>query len=173
MSRTAQGGFTIIELVTVMIIAAVLLVIAAPSFNSMFERRRLEGQANELVADLAYAKSEAVQRNRHVLLRTGGGGNCYTIIAWTEPAARTGSCDCANGPGASCTPSPPGATDPIELKTVTLANSVALTNGVTFDFEPVRGALQSAAAASAVVSLGARNYTVAVAANGRVAPFAP
>jgi type IV fimbrial biogenesis protein FimT len=173
MSRTVPRGFTIIELMTVLIIAAVLLAIAAPSFTGMLERRRLEGQANELVIDLSYAKSEAVQRGRHVVLLTGGGGSCYTIAAWTEPATRTGACNCANGPGASCTPAVPGATDPRELKTVTLANTVTLTNGVSFDFEPVRGALQPATAASAAVSLGGRSYNISVAANGRVASFAP
>jgi hypothetical protein len=44
---------------------------------------------------------------------------------------------------------------------------------VRFDFEPVRGSLQPAAAASAVVSLGSRNYTVSVAANGRITPLSP
>jgi type IV fimbrial biogenesis protein FimT len=175
MKRTAQAGFTIIELMVVVIIAAILLAIAAPAFNDMLERRRVEGRANELVIDLAYAKSEAVQRNRNVVLMTGGGGACYTIAAWTAPpASRTGSCNCANGPGASCTPAPPGATDPSELKTVVFSDSVVVTNGVTFDFEPLRGALQPpATAASAAVSLGSRTFTVTVNVNGRVAPFAP
>jgi type IV fimbrial biogenesis protein FimT len=165
MPRGRQLGFTIIELMTVLVIAGVLLVLALPAFNDMLERRRLEGQANELVTDLAYAKSEAVQRNQNVRVTTGGGGACYIVAAWPTPAA--GSCNCAAAPGSRCTGGP------TELKTVSLSNAATVTDAVTFDFEPVRGAMQSAAAASAVVALGARNYTVAVAANGRVAPFAP
>ena len=69
-----QAGFTIIELMTVMVIAGVLLALALPSFNETLARRRLEGQANELVTDLSYAKSEAVARNRSVLLQTNPGG---------------------------------------------------------------------------------------------------
>jgi type IV fimbrial biogenesis protein FimT len=174
-THAALRGFTIIELMTVMVVAAILLVLAAPAFNDMLERRRVEGRANELVTDLAYAKSESVQRNRNVVLITGGSGTCYTIAAWTAPvASRTGSCNCANGAGASCTPALPSGTDPTELKTVTLSNSVVVTSEVTFDFEPLRGALQPpATAASAVVSLDSRTYTVTVNANGRVAPFAP
>lgn len=159
-ARDCQQGFTIIELMTVMVIAGVLLVLALPSFNDTLARRRLEGQANELVTDLAYAKSEAVQRNRNVALFTGGGGTCYTIAMWTTG---TGSCDCTAMP--RCTGGP------VELKTVTLSNSVAVSNAVTFDFEPVRGALQPATAASAAVSLGSRTYTVSVTAYGRVTPF--
>jgi type IV fimbrial biogenesis protein FimT len=158
--RNHQRGFTVIELMTVVVIAGVLLTIALPSFNDMLARRRLEGQANELVTDLSYAKSEAVQRNRNVAVFTGGGGTCYTIAMWTTG---TGSCDCAATP--RCTGGP------VELKTVTLGNSVAVTNGVTFDFEPVRGGLQPATAASAAVSLGPRTYAVSVTAYGRVTPF--
>jgi type IV fimbrial biogenesis protein FimT len=160
-----QQGFTAIELMTVLVIAGILLVLALPAFNDMLARRRLEGQANELVTDLAYAKSEAVQRNQNVRVITGGGGACYILAVWPIPAA--GSCNCAAAPGSRCTGGPS------ELKTVSLSNSVTLTNAVTFDFEPVRGAMQSATAASAVVALGTRNYTVTVAGNGRIAPFAP
>jgi type IV fimbrial biogenesis protein FimT len=171
-----QLGVTMVEMMTVVVLAGVLLAIAAPSFRDMLERRRLEGQANELVTDLAYAKSEAVARNRNVVLITGGGGACYTIAAWTAPASRAGSCDCTATPGARCTT---GANNPVEIKTVTLVNSATVSNGVTFDFEPVRGSLQAlapatiASAASAVVALGSRSYTVDVSANGRVSPIRP
>jgi type IV fimbrial biogenesis protein FimT len=167
-SRRLPLGFTIIELMTVLVIAGVLLVIAAPSFKDMLERRRLEGQANELVIDLSYAKSEAVQRNRNVMLRTDpAGATCYTIAAWTPG---TGDCDC------SATPRCSGG--PTELKTVTLTNDATVTSNVRFDFEPVRGGLQPVApnpavAASAVVAMGSRSHTVSVTAYGRVTPFTP
>jgi type IV fimbrial biogenesis protein FimT len=159
--RRAQG-FTIVELMTVLVLVGVLVTIAVPSFTDLLQRRRAEGQANELVTDLAYAKSEAVQRNRNVALFTGGGGTCYTIAAWTTG---TGGCDCTATP--KCTGGP------VELKTVSFTDSVTVTNGVTFDFEPVRGALQPGTAASAVLAQGSRNYTVSVTAYGRVTPFTP
>jgi type IV fimbrial biogenesis protein FimT len=161
MKRTDQSGFTIIELMVVVIIAAILLVVAAPAFNDMLERRRLEGQANELVTDLSYAKSEAVQRNRNVFLRTHPTSNtCYIVAVMPDPPA--GNCSCAATP--RCTGGP------TELKTVELLNNVTVTSNTQITFEPVRG---TSNAESLTVSLNARNYTVSVAANGRVAPFAP
>jgi type IV fimbrial biogenesis protein FimT len=159
-----QRGFTMIELMTVMVIAGVLLVLALPSFNDMLERRRVEGQANEFVTDLSYAKSEAVQRNRNVLLQTDPAGTtCYTIAVMPDPPA--GSCN--------CTASPRCTGGPMELKTVTLANGASVTTNTLFTFEPVRGALTPATAASAAIAMGARSYTVQVTAYGRVTPFTP
>jgi type IV fimbrial biogenesis protein FimT len=157
--RRAQVGFTIIELMVVIVIAGVLLVLALPSFNDMLARRRLQGQANELVTDLSYAKSEAVQRNRNVLLRTDPGGtSCYVVAVMPDPPA--GSCD--------CTASPRCTGGPTELKTVTLTSGVTVTTNRLITFEPVRG---TANADSIAVQDSLRTYTVSVAANGRVTPF--
>jgi type IV fimbrial biogenesis protein FimT len=174
LARAHQIGFTIIELMTTLVIAGVLMTIAAPAFTNMLERRRLEGSANELVTDLAYAKSEAVQLNRNVELLAGGGGACYTIAVMTPATPPVGNCDCSAPAGSRC-----AVADTRELKTVTLTRGVTVTNGSRFVFEPVRGSLAPIApatvpvAASAVVTLGARSHTVAVTAYGRVTPFTP
>jgi prepilin-type N-terminal cleavage/methylation domain-containing protein len=162
--QRAARGFTIIELLIVVVLAGVLLVLALPSFNDLMARHSVQGQADELVADLTFAKSEAVQRNRNVMLRTDPTDTrCYTIAVWTSGV---GDCDCTAAP--RCTGGP------IELKTVVLRDAAAVTSNVVFDFEPVRGALQPpAVAASAAVSLASRSYAVAVAANGRITPPTP
>lgn len=170
--RPLQRGFTLVELITVLLIAAVLLIMAAPSFRDTFDRRRLEGQANEFATDLQFARSEAVARNLNVLLVPGGGGACYTIAAWaagTAAAPRAGGCDCSLGANAACTPG--AGNRPRELKTVMLAGGATVTaNGAPLEFEPVRGAIESAAAASAAVQVNSRTYTVNVTATGRVSP---
>jgi prepilin-type N-terminal cleavage/methylation domain-containing protein len=162
MKLKRQDGFTIIELMVVVVIAAILLTLAAPSFNDMLQRRRMEGQVSELVTDLQYARSEAVQRNRNVVLVTGGAGTCYTIAAWSTGV---GSCDCTASP--ACTGGPTA------LKTVTLTNSVTVTNGISFDFEPVRGSLQSATDTTATVTLGSWQVNAVVPAHGRVSSCSP
>jgi type IV fimbrial biogenesis protein FimT len=169
-----QLGFTMVELMTVVVIAGILLALAAPSFRDMFERRRLEGQANEFVTDLQYARSEAAARNRSVELLIGGGGTCYTIAVMTTAVPPVGNCDCTAAVGARCTTA--GTT---ELKTVTLVAGATVTNASQFIFEPVRGSLAPippatvSTAASAAVALGSRSYTVNVNATGRVSPPTP
>ena len=148
---------------TVLAVTAILVTLAAPSFREMLERRRLEGRANEFATDLQYAKSEALARNRNVMLRTSPTGTtCYTIAVWTTG---TGNCDCTATP--ACTGGP------LELKTVTLTNGIAVDTNTRFDFEPVRGALVPATAVSASLQLNSRSYAVSVTALGRVTSFTP
>jgi len=68
MTRKQQLGVTAIELMVVVVIAAILLTIAVPSFNDLINRRRVEGLANELSADLQYAHSESISHNADVSL---------------------------------------------------------------------------------------------------------
>ena len=127
-----SSGFTLIELMVVVVIAAVLVTLAAPSFREMIARNRLEGVASEFFTDLQYARSEAVARNANVGLVTGAAGTCYSIYQEANPVA--GSCNCANSP--ACTGGP------VEIKTVSFAGTGAsATVSTTFLFEPVRGAL--------------------------------
>jgi len=58
-----QAGFTLIELMTVIVIAAVLAAAALPSFFDAIERNRIVSQNNELLATFAFARSEAIKRN--------------------------------------------------------------------------------------------------------------
>jgi type IV fimbrial biogenesis protein FimT len=154
-------GFTMIELMVVVALGAIFLALAAPSFQQTLQRQRLIGQANEFATDLQYARSEAVQLNRNVFLETGGAGTCYTVATWVSG---TGSCDCA---ASTCTGGPRA------LKFVALNSAVTITNGVRFDFEPVRGALQGGADVSASVTNGAMNLQVDVPSHGRAALCAP
>lgn len=71
------SGFTLIELMVVIAIVGILIAVAAPSFTESIARRRLEGVANELSADLQYAKSQATSVNANVSLVTTAHG--YTV----------------------------------------------------------------------------------------------
>ena len=61
-----QRGFTMIELLVTISIAAIMLTIAIPSFQSFLLNSRLTGHTNDLVLGMAYAKSEAVKRGGNV-----------------------------------------------------------------------------------------------------------
>jgi type IV fimbrial biogenesis protein FimT len=59
-------AFTLIELMVTIAVASVLLAIAVPSFNQLIVANRLTAQANEVVAALNFARSEAIKRNTRV-----------------------------------------------------------------------------------------------------------
>ncbi len=72
-----EGGFTLVELVVTVAVLAIMMAMAVPSFTSLINSNRLTSQANELVASLQLARSEAVRRNRSVTLcRTTNGTTC-------------------------------------------------------------------------------------------------
>ena len=64
--RAHQRGFTMVELMITIVIAGVLLGIGVPNFNSFMKNNRMVSQANDLLADLTYARSEALKRSRNV-----------------------------------------------------------------------------------------------------------
>lgn len=58
-----MGGFTLVELMVTVAVAAILLMIAVPSFRNMLATNRLNTAANELVGGLSEARMAAIQRN--------------------------------------------------------------------------------------------------------------
>lgn len=59
-------GFTIVELMITIAVAAILLVIAIPSFTNIINTNRLNTAANAMVAALNNARLEAIKRNGSV-----------------------------------------------------------------------------------------------------------
>ena len=57
------GGFTLVELMIVLVIVAALLVIALPGYSVLSLRTKLKSYANEVVSSVYLARSEAIKRN--------------------------------------------------------------------------------------------------------------
>jgi type IV fimbrial biogenesis protein FimT len=87
MKRDRAGGFTVIELMVVLTIAAIFLALGVPSLADFIRRTRLSSAMNELSADMYMARSEAIKRNTRVLL-CARSTTASTICA-TAPAANT------------------------------------------------------------------------------------
>lgn len=84
-SSARQQGFTLIELMVTVGVAAVLLTVAVPAFNSIVSSNRLSGYANTFVASAQLARSEAIKRNADVhLCRSSDGSTCATTGSWKQ-----------------------------------------------------------------------------------------
>jgi type IV fimbrial biogenesis protein FimT len=63
MQSTRSRGFTIIEVMIVLVMVGVMVGIAAPSMRDLIVRMRLKTAASDLHTDLMMARSEAIKRN--------------------------------------------------------------------------------------------------------------
>lgn len=79
-------GFTMIELMVVIAIVAILTTLAAPSFKNLIQSNSMAGAVNTFLADMRYARSEA--------LRRGGG---VVLCRSDNPEAATPTCSTGAG----------------------------------------------------------------------------
>lgn len=83
--RSAEAGLTLVELMVTLAIFAVLVGVAAPSFNSLMLGPRLGSWANEMSASATLARSEAIKRNGTVTLcASSDGAACATSGDWEQ-----------------------------------------------------------------------------------------
>ncbi len=86
----AQCGVSLLEVAIVVALIAIVGAAAAPSFADPSDARRLDGAATRLAADLQFARSEAIARQRPLRLsvRAGTGATCW--IEGSERRRRLG-----------------------------------------------------------------------------------
>lgn len=90
-------GFTLLELLIAIAVAAILLAVAIPSYRSVVQRNSIAANVNDLVGDLNYARSQAVTRGQDVYIcsskdqvKCNGGTNWSTgwvVYAAIDPSA--------------------------------------------------------------------------------------
>ena len=84
--RNAHRGFTLIELMVVISVAAILAAVGVPSFKHFIANQRVKSTSIELTGALFLARSEAVKRNANVTLApktTGDWTSGWTIMDGT------------------------------------------------------------------------------------------
>ena len=64
--QPACAGFTLVEFMIALSILAILVALAAPSFQEVMRQSRLTSQTNDLLGGLQSARAEAIRRNRTV-----------------------------------------------------------------------------------------------------------
>lgn len=66
--QQAQRGFTLQELIIVILIVGIMASLAAPSFQSFIQNQRVQSLSSELLTSLTLARSEAIKRNNNVVV---------------------------------------------------------------------------------------------------------
>jgi len=70
-----QQGFTLVELMVTLVVAAIMLAYAVPSFSRILMNNSVSSQTNEMLAGLKLARSEAARRGIPVSIKTQSGIN--------------------------------------------------------------------------------------------------
>jgi len=84
-SRRAIRGFTLIELVAVLAIAAILLGTGVPAFSGLIRSSELTSATNDLFASLVLARSEAAKRGSRVAMcKSADGVVCAKTGGWEQ-----------------------------------------------------------------------------------------
>lgn len=83
MRRTSNGGFTLIELVIVLVLLGVITAIATPSFMHYMKSQRLSGACRQLFTDLTKARAQAVGQNCRIIIELTNSTD-YKIIRDTN-----------------------------------------------------------------------------------------
>ena len=78
-------GYSLVELMVVIAVMAVLMSIAAPAADEWITNMRLTSQANDLMADIMLARSEA-----------GARGVTVTLCPSSDPTATAATCTSTN-----------------------------------------------------------------------------
>lgn len=146
------GGFTLVELMVVVVLMAILLAMALPSFRSVIEKFRVEGMATALTASMSHARSEAARR-----------GKTVTLQQRTDCASKDWSCGWDTVVGSEADIETLRRQEPDTRVKVTKSKAGALSfdamghsaNFVGFDFEPV-GRSDTTNVATVCVALSGR-----------------
>lgn len=93
--RRRLAGFSIVELVIAMLVGAILLRLAAPSFANWIANQRVRSTAEALLHGLNVARSEALRRNARVLFTMPGANGGES--AWQVCQVVQGGFGCDGG----------------------------------------------------------------------------
>jgi type IV fimbrial biogenesis protein FimT len=106
-NRFYNLGFTLVETIIVIAIAAILMALALPSFTETIRSNRLATTSNNLLAALNLARSEAVKRGIDVVVRKVPNGNwedgwqVFTDVEWQNATPAAGNKNVFNDDGDS------------------------------------------------------------------------
>ena len=145
--KTQISGFTLIELIIVIVIVAIGVALAVPTFRSVIEKRQLTRSAESIAAFMNFAQSAAVKHDQDVIINMQRTDHDTWCIGATLGVT---ACDCTVtdvGEPAFCDIN--GVAHRIEQSDVIskpnyeLMHSMSITGPTTsnFSFDPISGNL--------------------------------
>ncbi len=83
--KKAQTGFSLVELMITLVVAAIILSQAVPAFMTMLQNNRISTQVNDYVTALNISRSEAVKRgSRITICKSANNTGCTTGGGWQQ-----------------------------------------------------------------------------------------
>ncbi len=141
-----SNGFTVIELMLVLVVVGGIVALALPSYSTVLEKRQVTSAAQQLSAFLSAAQLEAVKRNEYIavdLLWTDSDTWCLGMVVVDKINSTTNDpCDCTAAESAGDACKIDG-----QLRVLTDANlnypdiMDAMQGDPAFVYDPVRGLL--------------------------------
>ena len=80
MHSQSDSGFTLIEMLVTISIMGILLAIALPSYQSVTTGIRMDSEINGLIADINFARSEAIKVGQNVNICPATGSNTAGFV---------------------------------------------------------------------------------------------
>lgn len=77
--RVRQTGFTLLELLVVLVLLGIIAVLVAPGLGGSLDNAKLKAAGRELLAALRVQRSEAIAQGRIITLRFSGDESSYRI----------------------------------------------------------------------------------------------
>jgi type IV fimbrial biogenesis protein FimT len=78
-------GYTMIELLVVIMIVSILMAIGVPSFRYVTTSNRLSSEINGLLGDMQFARAEAIKEGRSVTVCSStDGASCSGLADWSK-----------------------------------------------------------------------------------------
>jgi type IV fimbrial biogenesis protein FimT len=161
-----ERGFTAFELLIAVAVSAILAAVAAPSLRDFGNETRLRSVSAQLLADLNFARLEAIKRNARVLVcaKAAGSNTCAAANNWQNGWIVCYDADSNDACDATSTSDP----NPMKV-TGALASTVLLTASSNFiRFNPVGSANGATALTLKGSWTGTSTRTASIAATGYI-----
>ena len=92
-NKNRSGGFTLIEIIVVIVILGIITIVAVPQFTNTLRNKRLYDAVEKLNDDLNYCRDYAISQHTNTWVEFNVGSNQYRMLYGNSWASSTGLID--------------------------------------------------------------------------------